>query len=409
MSTIKRVIGREVLDSRGNPTVEVEIHTAKHISRAIVPSGASTGIHEALELRDGGKRYFGKGVLKAIKNVNIVGKKLVGKKIDQEAIDNFMIIQDGTQNKSKYGANAILGISLAAAKAQANENNEPLYKTFGKLAKNKKFVVPQPFFNVINGGAHAGNSLDFQEYMIAPQAKTFKEKLRIGSEIYHELKKKITQKYGKTATNVGDEGGFAPQINKIEEPIELILDAAHELGYQKTVKIAVDVAASQFKVENKYVLEKKNHSAFELIDIYKEMIKSYPIISIEDPFAEDDWENFYVLTREIGNKVQIVGDDLLVTNKERLKKAIELGSCNALLLKINQIGTITEAIEAGNLAMKNKFGVMVSHRSGETEDTSISDLSVGLGNGQIKSGAPCRGERTAKYNQLLRIEEELRK
>ncbi len=404
MAIIKRVIGREVLDSRGNPTVEVEVSTGKCIERAIVPSGASTGSHEAVELRDKGKRYNGKGVLKAVKNVNILGRKLRGKKLDVKEIDEFLIKEDKTVNKSRYGANAILGISLACAKALAAENNIPLYKLFGKLAGNNKFVLPTPFFNVINGGMHAGNDLDFQEYMIAPKAASFKEKLRIGSEIYHELKKILLKKYGKSAVNVGDEGGFAPPLRKVEEPVELIMEAAKNLGYGKKIGIAIDAAATNFREGSDYVVEQKTHNAFELVDIYKALVKNYPIISIEDPFAEDDWNSFFVLTKELGRKVQIVGDDLLVTNKERIESAAKLRTCNALLLKMNQIGTVTEAIEAAKTAMKNKMKVMVSHRSGETEDTSIADLAVGLGCGQIKAGAPCRGERTAKYNQLLRIE-----
>ncbi|MBS3115086.1 phosphopyruvate hydratase [Candidatus Woesearchaeota archaeon] len=403
---IKKIIGREVLDSRGNPTVEVEIHTKNRVSRAIVPSGASTGSYEAVELRDKTARYLGKGVLKAVNNVNLLGKKLIGRKIDSEAVDKFLIKEDGTRNKSRYGANAVLGISLAVAKAQSLENNEPLYKTFGKIAKNKKFSVPIPFFNIINGGMHAGNKLDFQEYMIVPNEKTFKENLRAGSEIYHQLRKRLIKKYGKSSVNVGDEGGFAPQMEEVEEPINEILNAAEELGYD--VKLALDAAATNIKTDDGYILEGKNYDAFDLVDIYKGLTETYPIISIEDPFAEDDWQSFYVLNKEIGNKIQIVGDDLLVTNKDRIQNAVKLNSCNALLLKMNQIGTVTEAIEAANLAIKNKMKVMVSHRSGETEDTSIADLAVGLNCKQIKSGAPCRGERTAKYNQLLRIEEELR-
>ncbi len=407
---IRKIRGREVLDSRGNPTVEVELRTSKCIARAIVPSGASTGIHEALELRDGQKnRFFGKGVLNAVNNVNVLGKQITNKKITVQEIDSYLIKKDGTKNKSTYGANAILGISLAATKAQAMENNSSLYKEFAKIAKNKKMMLPKPFFNVINGGAHAGNHLDFQEYMLVPQAKTFRENLRMGSEIYHELKQILLKKYGKSAINVGDEGGFAPPLTMIEEPIDFILDAAKELGYEKQVKIGIDAAASQFKVEKDYVVERKSRSPFEMVDIYKELAATYPVISIEDPFAEDDWDSFYVLTKEMGNKIQIVGDDLLVTNKERIQKAIDLKSCNSLLLKMNQVGTVTESIAAANLAFKHKWKVMVSHRSGETEDTSIADLSVGLGTGQIKSGAPARGERTAKYNQLLRIEEELKK
>jgi enolase len=409
MSAIKKVIGREVLDSRGNPTVEVELWTAKNKVRASVPSGASTGSYEAVELRDKGARYAGKGVLKAVSNVNILGKKLVGKRLDQHAIDEFLIKEDGTKDKSRYGANAILGISLAATKALAAEHNEPLYKTFGKIAHNKRFILPRPMFNIINGGMHAGNHLDFQEYMVIPEGKSFAERLRIGTEIYHQLKKDLAKSFGKHAVNVGDEGGFAPPMSIVEDPIDFILSAAKELGYEKKIGIGLDAAATNLKVGDDYILERKKHDAFAMIDVYKELAATYPIISIEDPFAEDDWENFYVLTKEIGKKVQIVGDDLLVTNKKRIEAAIKLHSCNALLLKMNQIGTVSEAISAGTLAMKHKWNVIVSHRSGETEDTSIADLSVGLGCGQIKAGAPARSERTAKYNQLLRIEEQLRK
>ena len=400
MPVIKRVIGREILDSRGNPTVEVEMSSSNACARASVPSGASTGSHEALELRDGGKRYHGKGVLKAVNNVNKLGKKLVGKKLDIRAIDDYLI----KAGKNKYGANATLGISLAAVKLLAAENKEASYKTFGKLAGNKKFILPTPYFNVINGGMHAGNNLDIQEYMVVPKKGSFKEKLRIGVEIYHELKKILLKKYGKSAVNVGDEGGFAPPLSKIEEPIELILEAASNLGYKNKIGIALDVAATNLRVGKDYVLEKKVHNPFEMVDIYKQLVKKYPIVSIEDPFAEDDWNSFFVLTKELGGKIQIVGDDLLVTNKERIEKAIKSKACNALLLKMNQIGTVTETIEAAKLALKNKWKVMVSHRSGETEDTSIADLAVGLGCSQIKSGAPARGERVSKYNQLLRIE-----
>ena len=409
MVVIKRVIGREVLDSRGNPTVEVEIHTSKGVSRAIVPSGASKGTYEAVELRDEDiDRYFGKGVLKAVNNVDLLGKKLINKKLSLNQIDEFLTNEDGTKNKKKYGANALLGISLAATKALSLENNEPLYKTFGKLSGNKEFTLPTPMFNIINGGMHAGNDLDFQEYMIIPSAKTFREKLRIGSEVYQELKEILKKKYGKHAVNVGDEGGFAPQLDSVEDPMDEILEATSNLGYEKEVKIGLDVAANNLKVEGEYVIERKSHDSFEMIDIYKELVKTYPIASIEDPFAEDDWENFYVLNREIGNKVMVVGDDFLVTNKERVERAAKLKSCNAMILKMNQIGTVSQAIEAAKIAMKGKMRVIVSHRSGETEDTSIADLSVGLGAGFIKAGAPARGERTAKYNQLLRIEENLK-
>lgn len=409
MGIIKRVIGREVLDSRGNPTVEVEIHTNRVVSRAIVPSGASTGSHEAFELRDNQKRYFGKGVLKAVENIKLLGKHLIGDKINVNEIDKKMLVLDGTQNKSKYGANAILGISLAVAKAVSLENDVPLYKTFGSEIHNKHFTMPTPMFNVINGGMHAGNDLDFQEFMIIPKKMQFKDQLRMGSEIYHELKGILSKKYGKSAVNVGDEGGFAPPLKNIEEPLQLILEAAANLGYKNKIQLGVDVAATQLKAGHGYKIGGKIIESFDMVDFYKDLVKRYPIASIEDPFSEDDWESFYILTKELGHKIMVVGDDLLVTNKTRIKKAITLKSCNTLLLKMNQIGTVSEAVGAGNLAMTHGFKVIVSHRSGETEDTSIADLAVGLGCGHIKAGAPARGERTAKYNQLLRIEEELEK
>ncbi len=408
MAKIVKIRGREVLDSRGNPTLEVELSTKNNTVRAIVPSGASTGSHEAVEMRDGGKRYFGKGVLKAVNRVQLLAKKLKGLELDQEKIDNLMIKLDGTEDKRKYGANTILGISMAVSKALAAENGIPLYKQIGKIAKNKKFVLPIPAMNIINGGVHAGNDLDVQEYMIWPLANSFKERLRIGSEVYHELKKILQNKFGKSAVNVGDEGGFAPPLTHISDPIELMLKAAENLGYGKRIKIGLDIAASELFEDDKYILEGKIYNGFEMVDVYKELVKRYPVVSIEDPFAEDDFQNFFVLTKEIGNKIQIVGDDLLVTNPKRIEKAAFLKSCNALLLKVNQIGTVTEAVEAAKLAMKYKWNVMVSHRSGETEDSFIADLVVGLGTGQIKSGAPCRGERIVKYNQLLRVEEGLK-
>jgi enolase len=406
MALIRGVIGREVIDSRGNPTVEVEIYTKDSCARAIVPSGASIGSHEAFELRDGGQRFLGKGVLKAIQNVNLLGKKLIGKKLDVSEVDEFLTKQDGTKNKSRFGANAILGISLAAARCLANENNAELYKTFSKLSGNKQ-LMPNPLFNVINGGMHAGNNLDFQEYLVIPKAKTFRERLQIGSEIYHQLKELLVKKYGRNAVNVGDEGGFAPPLFDAEEPMDLILEAADELGYGKNITLGMDAAANGLKISGQYKLGRKMIKGEELVEYYKDLVASYPISYLEDPISEDDWQNWTELTKTLGRKMHIVGDDLLVTNKERIHKAISLKSCNSLLLKMNQIGTVTEAIEAANLAMKNGFKVIVSHRSGETEDTSIADLSVGLGCGHIKAGAPARGERTAKYNRLLRIEEEL--
>ncbi len=414
MSNIRKVTAREILDSRGNPTVEVDILTEDSFARAAVPSGASTGIHEALELRDGGKRYKGKGVKRAIKNIDAwIAPKIYDfdcKK--QKQLDWLMLKLDGTKNKSNFGANAILAVSMAACKAAALSRGVPLYEYIGSLINNKNFVLPVPSMNVINGGEHAGNELDIQEYMILPtEAKSFSEAVQMCVETYQTLRKIIEKKYGKEAINVGDEGGFAPPLKKSKEPIELILKAIREAGYSGKIKLGLDCAASSFynKKKNVYVLEGKKFHPMGLIDYYKELVKKYPVASIEDPFEEDDWENFFVLTKEIGKEVQIVGDDLLVTNVERIKRAIDLQACTALLLKLNQIGTVTEAIDACQLARKHGWNVMVSHRSGETEDTFIADLVVGLGTGQIKSGAPCRSERTAKYNELLRIEEELGK
>jgi len=408
---IKSVKAREILDSRGNPTVEVDFGIPKGVARAAVPSGASTGVHEALELRDGGKRFLGKGVLKAVGNVNkVISKNLVGTNLNQWQIDRCMIKLDSTKNKSKLGANAILGVSIAACKAGALQKGEPIYEHIGSLVGNKNFLLPVPSMNVINGGAHAGNKLDIQEYMILPTgAKSFSQAVQMGTETYHILKNILKKKYGKGAINVGDEGGFAPPLTSMEEPLNLILNAIEEAGYKGRIKLGLDCAASNFyeKKSNKYLLEGNKYEPLALVDKYKELVKKYPIVSIEDPFDEEDFKNFFVLNQEIGKSVQIVGDDLLVTNIERIKQAIDLKACNALLLKLNQIGTVTEAIEAAQLAKKYKWNVMVSHRSGETEDAFIADLAVGLSTGQIKSGAPCRTERTAKYNQLMRIEEEL--
>lgn len=409
---IKEVKAREVLDSRGNPTVECEIFTENSIARAIVPSGASKGIHEALELRDNGKRYHGKGVLKAVKNIKeIIAPKILGKDCrNQREIDEIMLSLDGTENKSNLGANAILAVSMAVVKVSAIEEGIPLYERIGQLIDNSSYIMPIPFMNIINGGKHAGNKLDIQEYMIAPvNVANFKEAIRVGSEIYHELKEIIKRKYGKKAINVGDEGGFAPPLKRIEEPIKLIMKAIEKLDYANEVKLALDAAASEFYNENNkcYKVEGKEISADELKEIYFKLLEDYPIISLEDIFAQDDWESWVSFRRETKGKVQIVGDDLLVTNIRRIENAIEEKACNALLLKVNQIGTISESLDAASLAFLNHWNVMVSHRSGETEDTFIADLAVGLGCGQIKAGAPCRGERTCKYNQLLRIEEEL--
>jgi len=406
--------------------VEVDIHTSNGIKvTAAVPSGASTGIYEALELRDGGSDYLGKGVSKAVGNVNnIIGPALIGKDPTQQtAIDNFMVHElDGTQNewgwcKQKLGANAILAVSLAVCKAGAVVSGIPLYKHIANLAGNPKIVLPVPAFNVINGGSHAGNKLAMQEFMILPVgAASFKEAMKMGVEVYHHLKSVIKKKYGQDATNVGDEGGFAPNIQENKEGLELLKTAIEKAGYTGKVVIGMDVAASEFYSEDKtYDLnfkEENNNgsqkiSGDALKDLYKSFVAEYPIVSIEDPFDQDDWEHYAKMTTECGTEVQIVGDDLLVTNPKRVAKAIAEKSCNALLLKVNQIGSVTESIEAVKMSKKAGWGVMTSHRSGETEDTFIADLAVGLSTGQIKTGAPCRSERLAKYNQLLRIEEEL--
>jgi enolase len=416
---IKKIKAREILDSRGNPTVEADVITEKGLFRAAVPSGASTGVHEALELRDNDKkRYLGKGVLKAVDNVNkIIAKNIIGMDpAEQEEIDRKMLELDGTENKSRLGANAILAVSMAACKAGAAQKGAALYRHIADLAGVKEFVMPVPSFNVINGGKHAGNKLAMQEFMILPVgARNFREAMRIGSEVYHNLKKIIKEKYGQDATNVGDEGGFAPDIQDNKEGLGLLKEAIEKAGYAGKVKIGMDVAASEFYKDGKYDLGFKDpekpilKTGDEMIRLYKEFIGEYDLVSIEDPFDQDDWGPYTKLASDVGKQVQIVGDDLLVTNPKRIKKAIEKKVCNALLLKVNQIGTVTEAIEACKLAQKAGWEVMVSHRSGETEDTFIADLVVGLKTGQIKSGAPCRSERLAKYNQLMRIEEELGK
>ncbi|MBC8500404.1 MAG: phosphopyruvate hydratase [Nanoarchaeota archaeon] len=406
MHGIKEVIGRQVLDSRGNPTVEAEVFTENYSARAIVPSGASTGVHEALELRDGGKAYLGKGVLKAVENIKKIKKFLIGRSVlKQEDIDFIMLQFDGTENKSRYGANAILSVSMACARLAAIEEKQHLFEYLNTLAE-RKMKMPTPFMNVINGGLHADNNLDFQEYMIVPQGKTFSESLRMGTEIYHELKEVLKHKH--SFTGVGDEGGFAPNLKDHEEPLKLIMRAAKDLGYEKNMKLAIDVAASDIMKKDRYIIDGKSYSAAKLFDLYTDLMKKYPIISIEDPFHEDDFKDFAEFTKKFGDKIRIVGDDFLVTSVNRIKHALDVGACNTLLLKVNQIGTLTEAIKAANLAFRNNWGVMVSHRSGDTEDSFIADLAVGLGCGMIKTGAPCRGERTAKYNQLLRIEELLK-
>jgi enolase len=404
---IKKIRAREILDSRGNPTVEVDLYTGAGMARAAVPSGASTGKHEAVELRDGGKRYAGKGVQQAVSHVNnLIARHFEGKDIRIQAeIDEELINLDGTENKSKLGANALLGVSMAVCKAAALGKGTPLFQHIASLADNRRLSLPVPSMNVINGGAHAGNALDIQEFMIQPFSDTFAEALRMGAETYHALKGVIKKKYGTDAINVGDEGGFAAPLKSTGEAIELILGAIEEAGYKGKIELALDAAASEFFKGGKYRLDGRKYSTEELVDFYRELASKYPIISIEDPFGEEDWHGFAALTEKAGGKITVIGDDLLVTNVRRIKKAVDMNACNGLLLKVNQIGTVTEAIRAAKYAMQNKWGVMVSHRSGETCDSFIADLVVGLGTGLIKTGAPCRSERNAKYNQLLRIEE----
>jgi len=419
---ILKIVGRYIYDSRGNPTVEVDLWTSKGLFRAGVPSGASTGVHEALELRDGDKNvHLGKGVEKAVANVEKLGKMVIEKGFNatqQTEIDQFLIQEDGTDSKKKYGANAILGISIAVCKAGAAHSNIPLYQYIAKLS-NSNVRLPVPAFNVINGGSHAGNKLAMQEFMLLPVgAKTFKEAMRMGSEVYHHLKNLIKAQYGLDATNVGDEGGFAPNIESGERALDILVEAIEKAGYTGKIKIGMDVAASEFYDEagKQYDLNNKEPgkpnylTSQQLVSYYMKQIEQYPIISIEDGFDQDDWTGFQeLLTAVKGRHVQLVGDDLTVTNVTRIQLAIEKNACDCLLLKVNQIGSITEAIAACTLARGAGWGVMVSHRSGETEDSFIADLVVGLGTGQIKTGAPCRSERLAKYNQLLRIEEELGK
>ena len=404
---IKNVIGREILDSRGNPTVEVDVILENGIlGRASVPSGASTGEREALEMRDGGTRYMGKGVLNAVKNVNGPLRDLVigMDAANQKELDYAMIKFDGTETKSKYGANAILGISMAALKASAIEKGLPLYKYIGNGT-----LLPRPMMNIMNGGAHADNKLDFQEFMIIPNRDTIKERLRVGAEVFHNLKKVLNEKH--LATGVGDEGGFAPDLQSNTEGFELIMEAIKKAGYipGKDVNLAIDVAASEFYQDGKYNLvgEGRSLTTDELINFYEELIEKYPIISIEDPVDENDWEGFTKITEKLGNKIQLVGDDLFVTNKKCLQMGIDKHAGNAILLKVNQIGTITETLETIELARANGYKTIISHRSGETEDTTIAHLAVGLNLGQIKTGSMSRTDRICKYNELIRIEEEL--
>lgn len=416
MASIQKIHAREILDSRGNPTVEVDLTLEDDLrqlsdGRSAVPSGASTGSYEAIELRDGGDRYQGKGTLKAVENVNeIIAKELIGKEFDQKSIDKAMIDLDGTQNKGKLGANAILGVSLAFAHATAKSEGIKLYEYFANISDTQRLALPVPMMNILNGGAHAENSTDLQEFMIMPVgAPNFREGLRYGAEIFHTLKKILSEKG--LSTSVGDEGGYAPSIGKNENAIKVILEAIEKAGYKagEDVFIAIDGAATEFYHDGKYKLASENRelTSEEMVDFYADWIEKYPIISIEDGLAEDDWEGYKLFTDKLGNKVQIVGDDLFVTNIERLQEGIEKGVANSILIKLNQIGTVSETIDAIKLATKAGYTSVVSHRSGETEDSTIADLVVGLGTGQIKTGSLCRSERICKYNELLRIEEEL--
>ncbi|MEL4153419.1 phosphopyruvate hydratase [Corynebacterium bovis] len=408
MAEIMQIIAREILDSRGNPTVEVEVALDDgSIGRAAVPSGASTGVHEAHELRDGGDRYLGKGVLTAVRNViEDIDDELVGLEADdQRIIDNAMIALDGTDNKSKLGANAVLGVSMAVAKAAAESAGLQLFRYIGGPNAH---VLPVPMMNILNGGAHADSGVDVQEFMIAPiGAESFSEALRTGAEVYHTLKKVIKGKG--LSTGLGDEGGFAPSVESTTAALDLINEAITEAGYTlgTDVALALDVAASEFYKDGVYHFEGGTHSAEEMAAVYRDLVDRYALVSIEDPLHEDDWEGWAKLTAEIGDKVQLVGDDLFVTNPERLREGIDKGVANALLVKVNQIGTLTETFDAVSLAHNNGYRTMMSHRSGETEDTTIADLAVALNCGQIKTGAPARSERVAKYNQLLRIEQYL--
>ena len=407
MSKIKNVYAREVLDSRGNPTVEVEVTLEDgSLGRAIVPSGASTGVREALELRDHDDRFMGKGVLTAVSNVNnIIKDKVIGlESTDQELIDNTMLELDGTKNKSRLGANAILGVSLANLKASAISKGMPLYRYVGNGTNQ-----PRPMMNILNGGAHADNKLDFQEYMIIPERDTIKERIRVGAEVFHTLKKVLKEKgYN---TNVGDEGGFAPDLKSNEEGFQVIIEAIEQAGYipGKDVFLGIDVAASEFYHDGFYEVDNQKLTTEELINFYETLVDKYPIITIEDPVDENDWDGFKQITEKLGDKIQLVGDDLFVTNIECLQKGIDMHAGNAILLKLNQIGTYTETIKTINLAKANGYKTVISHRSGETEDTTIADLAVGLDLGQIKTGSMSRTDRICKYNQLIRIEEELTK
>ena len=408
---VKSIVARQVLDSRGNPTVEATIKVNDSVASAIVPSGASTGVHEALELRDGKKSYGGKGVLVAVNNVNKKISAAIKNRIfkNQMDFDTFLIKLDNTVNKERFGENAILACSMAFSRAIAESSRKPLYRSLAKDFHNKELVLPIPFANVLNVGVHAGNALEMQEFMIAPiKAKSFSEATQIVSETYHELKSVLQNKFGKNATNVGDEGGFAPPVKTADQTLKLLMSAIENVGYENKLRIAMDPASSEFYNSSKKTYLKKKLSSQKLSLLYEDLISRYPIISLEDPFEQDDFDAWQSFTAN-NKRLQIVGDDLTVTNPARVQFAIDKNLCNALLLKINQIGSITESLASAHIADRAGWNVMVSHRSGETEDPYIADLSVGLGLGQIKIGAPARSDRVAKYNRLLRIEEELGK
>ena len=411
---IKKILAREILDSRGNPTIEVNLSSDYGTFQASIPSGASKGKYEALELRDGGKRYHGMGVLKAVNNVNkVIAPKLKGKDVaSQEEIDDFLIKLDGTENKSRLGANAILAVSIATCRAGAAAKGLSLWQYIRQLAeKGSPLILPFPSVLMIEGGAHAGNELDFQEFMIIPQSGVFSQNLQIATEIYQELKKIIKEKYIDLGINVGDEGGFAPPMRVPEEALNLILSATKNLGYQNKIKIILDIAASQFYTKGAYETRIGTFTREGLLNYYLDLIQKYPILGLEDPFAEEDWEGWQRLISNpqfLISKPLVIGDDLLATNPKRIKEAKEKNACNAAIIKPNQIGTVTETIAAAKLAKSYGWKIIVSHRSGETRDDFISDLAVGIGADFIKAGAPARGERVAKYNRLLRIEEEIR-
>jgi enolase len=415
MSKIKSIKAREILDSKGNPTVEVDLTTDLGTFRASVPSGVSKGKYEAVEIRDGGKRYFGKGVLKAVKIINqIIGPKLRGKRVkEQKKIDDFLIKLDGTKNKSKLGANSLLPVSIAVCRAVAAEQNLSLYTYISKLAKEGPLkTLPQPCFLLLEGGLHSASELAIQEFMIVPQIRTFFKALQAGSEIYQTLKEILRKKIGKEAINLGLEGGFAPPLNKTQEALNLIIEAIKKAGYQNKVKIILDIAASCLYQKGIYKLEGMSFSREKLLKFYFNLIKKYPLVALEDPFDQEDWQSWKMLKSKVESeksKVLILGDDLLATNLERVKKAVKEKACNGLILKPNQIGTISETIEVAKYAKENGWQIFVKHRSGETNDDFLADLAVGLRADYLMAGAPARGERVAKYNRLLRIEEELKK